>query len=305
GCFGGRGQRGQGERPGCHGCCGLRQGGFRRGQDAEQRLVLRVPRCVRTGERLPAAMGLQDEHRPEGGGYRYAADDPAAELQRGVLLDHLQRRELPEGAAQQRHHRGGHHDHMPVLRGDSRLRHSAAQVQLQEPGDDPDTRDQLLPGRGDHRPAVHTVSGPGHHQHLLVGHHNGYGLRAAADDLDPGLVLQGTAAGPGGGGEDRWGYDAPGLQEGDRAAGGARRVHHGDPDVHLRVERVPFRRHVPVRRGGAAGHGQDPELRDGLHCQLRGTGRGRCRRHGAAGDTRPDLPAEDRLRPDRRRRQGL
>ena len=49
-------------------------------------------------------------------------------------------------------------DHpLPVFRGRSSLRDSEAQVPIQGFGDDPDTRDQLLPGGGDHRAAVQRV----------------------------------------------------------------------------------------------------------------------------------------------------
>ena len=53
------------------------------------------------------------------------------------------------------------------------------------------------------------------------------------------------------------------------------------------------------------GDGRDPELRHGLHRGLRGAGGSVGSRHGAAGDTGPDLPAPHRLRADGRGGQGV
>src|SRR3712207_8519606 len=49
----------------------------------------------------------------------------------------------------------------------------------------------------------------------------------------------------------------------------------------------------------------DPELRQPVHDGLRGPGRGRGRRHGAAGHHGPYLPATDRLGADGWRGEGL
>src|SRR3712207_4801944 len=89
------------------------------------------------------------------------------------------------------------------------------------------------------------------------------------------------------------------------AARGTRRLHDGDPHVHLRLERVPVRHHVPAHAGDPAGDGRDPELRQPVHDGLRGAGRRRGGRHGAAGHYGPYLPAADRLRPHGRRGEGL
>ena len=47
------------------------------------------------------------------------------------------------------------------------LRDRQVEVPVQERRDDPDTRDQLLPSCGDHRPALHPVHRRGPHKHLL------------------------------------------------------------------------------------------------------------------------------------------
>src|SRR3712207_7497923 len=50
---------------------------------------------------------------------------------------------------------------------------------------------QLLPGGGDHSAFVHPVQPGRPHRHLLGSDHHRRGLRLAADDLDPGRLLQG------------------------------------------------------------------------------------------------------------------
>src|SRR5215203_2813807 len=118
-------------------------------------------------------------------------------------------------------------------------------------------------------------------------------------------VLQGTAGRLGGSGQGGRSDHDPGVQEGDSAARGSGGVYHGDPDLHLRLERVPLRQHVPVRREHPAGYGGDSQLRHNLHRRLRCAGRRRGSGDSPARHTGPDLPAPHRLWPDGRGGQGV
>ena len=138
----------------------------------------------------------------------------------GRIRPDLRRPDVPEGAHKQHDNRlGDHRD--PRLWLHNGLRDRQVEVPLQEHGDDADTRDQLLPRGGDHRPALHAVHGGWAHQYLLVGDHNRHGLRPAADDLAPGSILQGATTRPRRRSQGGRGDDDTGLPEGDRAAGGA------------------------------------------------------------------------------------
>ena len=142
-------------------------------------------------------------------------------------------------------------------------------------------------------------------QHLLVGDHRRYGLRPAAYGMATGGVLQGTAQRPRRGGESRRRDGDPGVPQGDSSAGGSRGVHDCDPDVHLRLERLPLCQHVPLYRGYTAGDGRDPEVRHGVYGRLRCAGCGSGGGDGAFGYTGTHLPAQDRLWPDRRGGKGI
>ncbi|CAA9427952.1 Maltodextrin ABC transporter, permease protein MdxG, partial [uncultured Rubrobacteraceae bacterium] len=194
---------------------------------------------------------------------------------------------------------------LPVLRFAVRLLDSEAPLSVQGHGYDDHTRDQLLPRGGDHCPPFHPVHRGWHHKHLLVHDHPRRRLRLAADDLDPRGLLQRTAPRPRRGRQGGRCDDASGVPQGYRSAGGARRVHDGHPDVHPRLERVPVRQHVYLRRRPLPGYGRDPQLRHHLHHGLRGPGRGGRGRDGAARDTCPDLPTPHSLWAYGRGREGV
>src|SRR3712207_8074334 len=63
--------------------------------------------------------------------------------------------------------------------------------------------------------------------------------RPPRSTLFPYTTLFRSPEGPRGGGARRRGDELPGVHEDRAAAGGAGHGHHGDPDVHLRLERVP------------------------------------------------------------------
>ena len=62
------------------------------------------------------------------------------------------------------------------------------------------------------------------------------------------------------GGPDRRRHAVPGLPPGDRPAGHAGHVHHGDPRLHLRLERLPVRHLADLDRPGPHRAGGDDLL---------------------------------------------
>src|SRR3954452_2685152 len=148
-----------------------------------------------------------------------------------------------------------------------------------------------------HRPVRH-LGGPDHPVH---------DVHAAACDLHPVGVLQRDPMGTRTGGPGRRRHALPGVHEGDRAARSAGRLHHGDPRVHLRVERLPLRQHAHLDEGCADRAGDARVLHRRLAVpgsdrsdRRRGGGRDHSDRHHGA-----DIPAPHRGRPHRGRRQGI
>ncbi len=101
--------------------------------------------------------------------------------------------------------------------------------------------DRDVPGRLDRRAAVRHVAHARPVQHLARPDHPLHDVHAADGDLDAVGVLPADPVGDGAGRPGRRRHPLAGVPQGDRAAGCAGRVHRGDPDVLLRLERLRAR----------------------------------------------------------------
>ncbi|CAA9434973.1 MAG: Maltodextrin ABC transporter, permease protein MdxG, partial [uncultured Rubrobacteraceae bacterium] len=275
---------------------------FRRG-DLEQGPLLCGHIVVRADKRAAAPLGVQDEHHNQRGASSFDPHHPAPGPNPRVLRGDLRRRRLLALAVEQRGHSRDYDGGVPRSRFRGGVRHSSPAVPIQERVYDLDPGDSLLPAGRHHRVALLTIQRDRPRQHLRGHDHPRRGLRFAADRLAPSCLLQGAAVRPRGGGQGGRGLDASGLLEGHSADLGAWGLHDGNPHLYLRLERVYLRQHVRLRRQYPSGDRLDPQLRRGLHGELRGSGGGGGGGDDTPGNTRPDLPAPDRLGPDRRGRQ--
>ena len=157
---------------------------------------------------------------------------------------------LRPGPGQQRDHRRGHDGHRHARRRLRRLRAGAAGLPGQVPHPRRHPRGLDVPRRGPGVPAV-----PALLQHRLAqrrelpgADHPGHLVRPAADGLHVDGVLQRDAVGARGVGPHGRLHAGAGVPQDHAAAGRARPVHHGDPGLHQRLERVPARAAVLHRQ---------------------------------------------------------
>ena len=168
---------------------------------------------------------------------------PAAALEVVVreLLGDLRPGHLHRRAAQLARHRADRHADRRRARGDGRLRDRAPGLPGQAPDPRGRARDRDVPADLDRRPAVRAVAHDGPLRHLGRADHPVHDVHAAAGDLHALGVLPRDPVGARAGGPGRRGDALPGVPQDHRAARRARRVHDGDPRVHLRLERLRLR----------------------------------------------------------------